>query len=65
MPKRTGKTGSELFIVDNSDANWKVLRYLHDLRQLSKAIDVARTQLKIRNYYGKKRRRRGFQPRKS
>jgi superfamily II DNA or RNA helicase len=41
MPSRTSKTGSELFIVDNSDAYWKVLRYLHDWCQLSRAIDVA------------------------
>jgi hypothetical protein len=45
MPKRTGKTGSELFIVDNSDSDWQVLRYLHNWCQLSKAIDVARTKL--------------------
>src|SRR5713226_5209713 len=41
MPKRTSVTGSELFIVDNSDSEWKVLRYLHDWCQISKAIDVA------------------------
>lgn len=41
MPKRTSKSGSELFIVDNSDDEWKVLRYLHDWCQLSKAIDIA------------------------
>jgi hypothetical protein len=41
MPKRTSKTGSELFIVDNSNADWKVLRYLHEWCQISKAIDVA------------------------
>jgi len=41
MPKRTSLTGSELFIVDNSDENWKVLRYLHDWCQISKAIDIA------------------------
>lgn len=41
MPKRTSPTGSELFIVDNSDADWKVLRYLHDWCQISKAIDIA------------------------
>ena len=41
MPRRTSQTGSELFIVDNSDEEWKVLRYLHDWCQLSKAIDVA------------------------
>ena len=41
MPKRTSLTGSELFIVDNSDEDWKVVRYLHDWCQLSKSIDVA------------------------
>ncbi len=41
MPNRASKTGSELFIVDNSDEEWKVLRYLHDWCQLSKAIDIA------------------------
>ncbi len=41
MPKRTSKTGSELFIVDNSEDDWKVQRYLHDWCQLSKAIDIA------------------------
>lgn len=25
MPKRTSKTGSELFIVDNSETDWKNL----------------------------------------
>ena len=41
MPKRTSKAGSELFIVDNSDADWKVRRYLHDWCQISKQLDVA------------------------
>lgn len=41
MPKRAIKTGSELFIVDNSDEDWKVQRYLHDWCQLSRAIDIA------------------------
>jgi HKD family nuclease len=41
MPKRTSTTGSELFIVDNSDDDWKVLRYLHDWCPLSKSIDIA------------------------
>jgi superfamily II DNA or RNA helicase len=42
MPKRTSPvTGSELFIVDNSDQDWKVRRYLHDWCQLSDRIDVA------------------------
>jgi ERCC4-related helicase len=42
MPNRISeKTGSELFIVDNSDYEWKVVRYLHDWCELSKAIDIA------------------------
>lgn len=41
MPRRSSPTGSELFIVDNSEEDWKVLRYLHDWCQLSKSIDIA------------------------
>jgi superfamily II DNA or RNA helicase len=42
MPKRSSaRTGSELFIVDNSDEDWKAQRYLHDWCGLSKGIDVA------------------------
>lgn len=41
MPKRTSITGSELFIVDNSEQEWKALRYLHDWCQISQRIDIA------------------------
>ncbi|MDD9979336.1 MAG: helicase-related protein [Boseongicola sp.] len=42
MPIREShKAGSELFIVDNSDDEWKALRYLRDWCQLSKSIDIA------------------------
>ena len=42
MPKRQSHTvGSELFIVDNSEEEWKALRYLHDWCQLSRAMDIA------------------------
>jgi superfamily II DNA or RNA helicase len=42
MPKRVStRTGSELFIVDNSDDDWKCLRYLHEWCQISRAIDIA------------------------
>jgi hypothetical protein len=37
MPKRQSPTGSELFIVDNSDEDWKAARYLRDWCQLSSA----------------------------
>jgi len=38
---RTGISGGELFIVDNSDETWKVQRYLHDWCQLSERMDIA------------------------
>ena len=41
MPKKTSIAGRELFIVDNSEDDWKALRYLHDWCDISKAIDVA------------------------
>lgn len=42
MPKRRSHaSGSELFIVDNSEEDWKALRYLHDWCQLSSAFDIA------------------------
>ena len=41
MPRRTSETGSELFFVDNSDEEWKVLPYLHDWCSLSKFVDIA------------------------
>jgi hypothetical protein len=40
MPNRVSQTGSELFIVDNSDTDWKVVRYLHEWCQISKATDI-------------------------
>jgi superfamily II DNA or RNA helicase len=47
MPKRTSVTGSELFIVDNSDEDWKVLRYLHDWCEISRGIDCATGHFEI------------------
>ncbi|MBV4464353.1 DEAD/DEAH box helicase family protein [Pseudomonas sp. SWRI79] len=41
MPRRTSLSGSELFIVDNSEEDWKAIRYLRDWCQLSKSIDIA------------------------
>lgn len=34
-------TGSDLFIVDNSDQDWKVLRYLREWCGLAKSTDIA------------------------
>ena len=41
MPKRASVAGSELFIVDNSDDDWKAVRYVCDWCQISKSIDIA------------------------
>jgi hypothetical protein len=35
------KVADELFIVDNSDAEWKVLHYLQDWTEIANKIDVA------------------------
>ncbi|HFD87707.1 MAG TPA: helicase [Gammaproteobacteria bacterium] len=41
MPNKISKSGSELFIVDNSDHDWKVQRYLRDWCQISSKVDIA------------------------
>src|SRR5205823_1013843 len=50
MPKKTSKSGSELFIVDNSEEDWKVVRYLHDWCQLSKTVDIATGYFEIGSF---------------
>jgi len=35
------RQGSELFIVDNSDTDWKVSSYLKECCELSRQIDIA------------------------
>ena len=35
------RIGSELFIVDNSDSDWKVRDYLIEWSDLAKAMDIA------------------------
>ena len=46
--------GSELFIVDNSDQDWKVLNYLHDWCQLSERMDIATGYFEIGSLLGLK-----------
>ena len=41
MPEETPKTGSDLFIVDNSDENWKVTNYLREWASISNQFDIA------------------------
>jgi len=38
---KAARTDGDLFIVDNSDVDWKVLQYLHDWCDIAKAIDIA------------------------
>jgi hypothetical protein len=35
------KTGNDLFIVDNSDEDWKVLNYLKEWADISSRFDIA------------------------
>ena len=46
------KAGSELFIVDNSDKDWKVLHYLSEWCQLSERIDIATDYFEIGSLLG-------------
>ena len=39
--QRVRAQGSGLFIVDNSDEDWKVVQYLHDWCDIAKSMDVA------------------------
>ena len=41
MPQSETKSGSELFIVDNSEADWKVQRYLREWCEIARKIDIA------------------------
>ena len=41
MSDQAGKRGGELFIVDNSDQDWKVLRYLREWADFAHTFDVA------------------------
>ena len=41
MTEHTRPQGGDVFIVDNSDSDWKVRRYLHDWAEISTSFDVA------------------------
>jgi len=40
-PKVKQERGTDLFIVDNSDDQWKAARYLHDWCDIASAMDIA------------------------
>jgi len=41
IEKREPTTGSDLFIVDNSDSDWKVMRYLLEWADIAHSFDIA------------------------
>src|SRR5216684_1370473 len=41
MDKPEERRGGDLFIVDNAEKDWKVLRYLHDWTDLAHTFDIA------------------------
>jgi len=43
----TTKTGNDLFIVDNSDDEWRVLNYLAEWSEISSRFDIATGYLEI------------------
>ena len=50
MPEHS--KGSELFIVDNSDSEWKVLQYLREWAEISHQFDVASAYFEIGSLLG-------------
>lgn len=41
MNDKSKASGGDLFIVDNSDSEWKVRQYLHDWADIARAMDIA------------------------
>src|SRR5271157_703474 len=41
MAQEAKSQGGDLFIVDNSDQDWKVRRYLHDWTEIASSFDIA------------------------
>ena len=41
MTQEVRRQGGDVFIVDNSDKDWKVLRYLQDWTDIARAFDIA------------------------
>ena len=42
MPKKHNRnSGGDIFIVDNSDKEWKVQQYLHQWCEIAKSFDIA------------------------
>ena len=46
----SSKTGNDLFIVDNSDDDWKVLSYLAEWSEISSRFDIATGYFEIGSF---------------
>jgi len=42
------KESTELFIVDNSESDWKVGNYLHEWADLARSMDIATVVARMR-----------------
>ncbi len=38
---QSGRSGADIFIVDNSDSDWKVRKYLQEWTDIAYSIDIA------------------------
>ena len=47
MSQGQKRSGSDLFIVDNSDEDWKVLQYLREWTEIASAFDIATAYFEI------------------
>lgn len=47
MAKDKTNSGSDLFIFDNSDSDWKVSNYLSEWADIAKSFDIATEYFKI------------------
>lgn len=52
MTQEAKSQGGDVFIVDNSDKNWKVYRYLHDWADIARAFDIATGYFEIGSLLG-------------
>ena len=49
MSEDNKSQGGDLFIVDNSDTDWKVKQYLHEWADVAHSFDIA-TRFSRRNF---------------
>ena len=52
MDAKNKDSGGDLFVVDNSDGNWKALRYLREWADFANRIDIATGYFEIGSLLG-------------